>query len=244
MPTKKKSTRKRSGKRDPARGGDFATGKKRDNAPAASALASEGAGRDGAGYGRGGGSARQRALAAFFASVEELQAVRSMSLDLYRDELDARLRLEGVHEYLSFVLAEELFATDIYKIREIIKLPMITEVPRTDPVILGVLSLRGTIAPVVDLCRRLGLGRVTPTRKTRVLIIDLGQDLVGMVVDEVRNVIRLRESAIEPRPAVFERSEAEYITGVGRSEGEMYTLLDMNVVADIERFIGGNRPEQ
>ncbi|HDY82448.1 MAG TPA: hypothetical protein ENH48_05775 [Halieaceae bacterium] len=244
MPAKKKPASARSRKRTSDRAAKSAARRTREEKVRESDLAGENAGRDTGAVVRKAEKARQQALDAFFASGEELEAVRSMSLDLYRDELDARLRLEGVREYLSFVLADELFATDIYNIREIIKLPMITEVPRTDPVILGVLSLRGTIAPVVDLRRRLGLGEVTPTRKTRVLIIDLGQDLVGMMVDEVRNVIRLREDAIEPRPAVFDRSEAEYITGVGRAEGEMYTLLDMSVVADIERFIVGSRSER
>ena len=76
-----------------------------------------------------------RALEEFFVSPDEMDAAGAMSLDLYRDEMDTRLRAEGVQEYLSFVLADESYAVNIFHIKEIIKLPMITEVPRTEPVI-------------------------------------------------------------------------------------------------------------
>jgi purine-binding chemotaxis protein CheW len=178
-----------------------------------------------------------RALDEFFASASELETVGSMSLDLYRDQLDSRLRAEGVQEYLSFVLANETFAVNIFGIKEIIKLPLITEVPRTEPVILGILSLRGTIAPVVDLRRRLNLETTPQTRKSRVLIVQSVDGLAGLLVDEVRHVIRLKDENIEPPPGVFDRAEAEHIVGVGRHEGEMYTLLELESVVQIDRFI-------
>lgn len=179
----------------------------------------------------------QKALNLFFASREELTAIGSMSLDLYRDQLDSRLRAEGIQEYLSFVLADENYAVNIFHIKEIIKPPMITEVPRTEPVILGILSLRGTIAPVVDLRRRLRLEAKPQDRKSRVLIVEIMDGLVGLLVDEVRHVIRLKDEDIEPPPAVFDRAEAEHIVGVGRQEEEIYTLLELESVAQIDRFI-------
>ena len=179
----------------------------------------------------------EEALREFFASEEELEAVGAMSLDLYRDQLDFRLRAAGVQEYLSFVLADETYAVNIRHIKEIIKPPLITEVPRTEPVILGILSLRGTIAPVVDLRRRLGLEAAPQTRKTRILIVDIMDGLAGLLVDEVRHVIRLKDLEIEPPPGVFDRAEAEHIVGVGRQEGEMYTLLELESVVQIDKFI-------
>jgi purine-binding chemotaxis protein CheW len=182
-------------------------------------------------------SHHEEALREFFASAEELEAVGAMSLDLYRDQLDFRLRAAGVQEYLSFVLADETYAVNIRHIKEIIKPPLITEVPRTEPVILGILSLRGTIAPVVDLRRRLGLETAPQTRKTRILIVDILDGLAGLLVDEVQHVIRLKDKEIEPPPGVFDRAEAEHIVGVGRQEGEMYTLLELESVVQIDRFI-------
>jgi purine-binding chemotaxis protein CheW len=178
-----------------------------------------------------------RALEEFFVSPDEMDAAGAMSLDLYRDEMDTRLRAEGVQEYLSFVLADESYAVNIFHIKEIIKPPMITEVPRTEKVILGVLNLRGMIAAVVDLRRRLGLEASEQTRKSRILIIQLRDELVGLLVDEVRHVIRLKDEDIEPPPGVFDRVEAEHIVGVGRQEGEMYTLLDLDSVIQIDRYL-------
>jgi purine-binding chemotaxis protein CheW len=179
----------------------------------------------------------EEALVEFFASAKELDATGAMSLDLYRDQLDTRLRAEGVQEYLSFVLASEVYAVNIFHIKEIIKPPMITKVPRTEGVILGILSLRGNIATVVDLRRRLGLPAEPQTRKSRVLIVQLDDDLVGLLVDGVKHVIRLKSEDIEPPPGVFDRSEAEHIVGVGRVEGEMYTLLDLESVVQIDKFL-------
>jgi purine-binding chemotaxis protein CheW len=179
----------------------------------------------------------EEALVEFFASEKELDATGAMSLDLYRDQLDTRLRAEGVQEYLSFVLASEIYAVNIFHIKEIIKPPMITKVPRTEGVILGILSLRGNIATVVDLRRRLGLRAEPQTRKSRVLIVQLDDDLVGLLVDAVKHVIRLKSEDIEPPPGVFDRSEAEHIVGVGRVEGEMYTLLDLESVVQIDKFL-------
>jgi purine-binding chemotaxis protein CheW len=178
-----------------------------------------------------------RALEEFFVSPDEMDAAGAMSLDLYRDEMDTRLRAEGVQEYLSFVLADESYAVNIFHIKEIIKPPMITEVPRTERVILGVLNLRGMIAAVVDLRRRLGLEAAEQTRKSRILIVQLRDELVGLLVDEVRHVIRLKDEDIEPPPGVFDRVEAEHIVGVGRQEGEMYTLLDLDSVIQIDRYL-------
>jgi purine-binding chemotaxis protein CheW len=178
-----------------------------------------------------------RALQEFFVSPDEMDAAGAMSLDLYRDEMDTRLRAEGVQEYLSFVLADESYAVNIFHIKEIIKPPMITEVPRTEQVILGVLNLRGMIAAVVDLRRRLGLEAAELTRKSRILIVQLRDELVGLLVDEVRHVIRLKDENIEPPPGVFDRVEAEHIVGVGRQEGEMYTLLDLDSVIQIDRYL-------
>ena len=178
-----------------------------------------------------------RALEEFFVSKDEMDAVGAMSLDLYRDEMDTRLRAEGVHEYLSFVLADESYAVNIFHIKEIIKPPMITQVPRTESVILGVLNLRGMIAAVLDLRRRLGLDAAEHSRKSRILIVQLRDELVGLLVDEVRHVIRLKDEDVEPPPGVFDRMEAEHIVGVGRQEGEMYTLLDLDSVIQIDKYL-------
>jgi chemotaxis signal transduction protein len=180
----------------------------------------------------------ERALQSFFVTEDEMRSTTdSMSLDLYREQLDGRMHSEGVQEYLSFYLGKETYAVNIFNIKEIIKVPMITEIPRTEPVIMGVLSLRGTIASVVDLRLRLGLEDIPATRKSRILIVQMQEELVGLLVDEVRHVIRLRDDEIEPPPGVFDRAEAEHIVGVGRYDGDMYILLDLESVVELDKYI-------
>ena len=172
----------------------------------------------------------------FFAAPEEV-VHGGVSLEARDGGNEASRGALDAHEYLTFRLAEENFGLSILHIKEIIKPPLITPVPRTQEVILGILSLRGTVVPVVDLRRRLGLDAGPQTRKTRILIVQMESDLIGLLVDEVRHVIRLRESDIEPPPAVFGRVEVEHLRGVGRQEGEMYTLLDVASVVQIERYL-------
>jgi purine-binding chemotaxis protein CheW len=168
----------------------------------------------------------RQALEDFFVPARELDVDAGFSIDVY--SVGAEREQGGLlKEYLSFCLGEELNAVSISNIKEIIKPTYITAVPRTPDIILGVSSLRGTILPVLDLRRLLGLDAGDQTRKTRILIVDLKDELLGLFVDEVRHVIRLRDDEIEPPPAMFGRVDIEHLLGVGRYEGAMYTLLDL-----------------
>jgi chemotaxis signal transduction protein len=173
----------------------------------------------------------------FFASPEELELDDGLRLMAPGGEGEAARRQQPLQEYLSFRLANESYAISILYIKEIIKLPLITAVPRTESVILGILSLRGMVVPLIDLRLRLGLTAAPTTRKSRVLIVQHADDLIGLLVDEVQNVIRLSEDQIEGAPSVFGRMEGDNILGVGRSEGEMYTLLNLASVTQVERYL-------
>ncbi|MBW2699239.1 MAG: purine-binding chemotaxis protein CheW [Deltaproteobacteria bacterium] len=140
-------------------------------------------------------------------------------------------------EYLSFRLADEIFAVSIDFIREIMKPPVSTPMPRTEPVILGVFSLRGDILPLVDFRILLRVDESPVTRKSRVLVVKLSDESVGLLVDEVMNVLRFAEDDIEPPPAVFGRMEAEHLVGVGRFEGVMITLIDLEEVVRLDPFV-------
>jgi purine-binding chemotaxis protein CheW len=179
----------------------------------------------------------EQVLNDFFASPEELGVDDGLRLMTPGQEGEAARRQQQLQEYLSFRLADESYAISILYIKEIIKLPLITAVPRTESVILGILSLRGVVVPLIDLRLRLGLEAAPTTRKSRVLIVQANDDLIGLLVDEVQNVIRLSENQIEGAPGLFGRAEGENIVGVGRSEGEMYTLLNLAAVTQVERYL-------
>jgi chemotaxis signal transduction protein len=175
----------------------------------------------------------EQVLQEFFLAPDE-QGEEPEVFDVYRGELVLQQGEDKIQEYLSFRLANENFAVSILEVKEIIKLPLITMVPRINPVILGILSLRGLVVPVIDLRKRLGLAVSPQDRKSRILIVQTVHDLVGLLIDEVRQVIRLQEKDIEPPPSVFGRQELEHMVGVGRYEGEMFTLLNLAAVVQIQ----------
>jgi purine-binding chemotaxis protein CheW len=135
-------------------------------------------------------------------------------------------------ELLAFRLGEEEYAVDILRIREIIKTRPVTEVPRAPWFVLGVISVRGQVLPVVDLRRRLRLPERALGRAARVLIVTRGDDLLGLLVDEVRQVVRMRDVDIEPTPSLIGGPEAgELIAGIGRPVPDrLLVLLHLDAV--------------
>ena len=112
----------------------------------------------------------------------------------------ARKQADGKRtEYLAFVLAGDTYAVRISAVSEILRPPPITEVPRAPSPVIGVVSVRGHLVTMLDLRRRFALPEAPIDAKTRVLIVELpGDELVGLLVDEVKSVYRLAESEIEP----------------------------------------------
>lgn len=134
-------------------------------------------------------------------------------------------------EYLAFVLAGDVYAVPIGAVREILKPPAFTEVPRAPREVLGVVSVRGLLVTVVDLRRRLRLEESAPTRKSRILLAEgAGGELIGLLVDEVLQVHRLGESEIEVASSVLGGQLAEYVLGIGRPEGALLVLLDLRPI--------------
>jgi purine-binding chemotaxis protein CheW len=133
-------------------------------------------------------------------------------------------------EVLAFVLATEDYALPLTEVREILKVPPITDVPRAPPDVLGILSLRGTVVTLVDLRRRMGLPESAFDRKTRVLVVRRGEEPMGLLVDAVTEVVRLEPAEIEERPAVPGARHAEYFAGVARPGGSLYVLLNLQTL--------------
>ncbi len=128
-------------------------------------------------------------------------------------------------EYLAFMLGTEAYAILIGNVVEILKPLPITEVPRADAEVVGVMSVRGRLVTVVDLKRRFRLTRsFTMDKKSRILLIDAGGELVGLLVDEVLQVYRLAQSEIEP-PHVLGTEQPPHVVGLGRPPGGAVLLL-------------------
>jgi len=130
-------------------------------------------------------------------------------------------------EYLAFMLGPEAYAIMIGNIVEILKPLPITEVPRADPQVVGVMSVRGRLVTVVDLKRRFHLARsFTMDKKSRILLVDAAGELIGLLVDEVLQVYRLAEAEVEP-PHVLGTEQSPHVVGIGRPPGAVLLLLDL-----------------
>jgi purine-binding chemotaxis protein CheW len=139
-------------------------------------------------------------------------------------------------EFLAFRMADEIYAVPIAYVKEILKLPPLTEVPRAPIDVMGVISVRGRIVTVRDLRKRLRLPEATPTRRSRILLAELAPEQggtgerVGLFVDEVLHVYRLSDSEIESAANVLGSELAEYVGGIGRQAGEMIILIDLKPI--------------
>lgn len=141
--------------------------------------------------------------------------------------------VEDFREFLCFRVSDELYAIDIMEIKEIIKPREITEVPRVPSFISGVLSLRGIIIPVFNMHERLGLEQKGTTGKERIIVVKKGEEFTGIVVDEVIQVVRVAEGAIEQPPAVLDGIDRDFVQGVGRFDGKMLILLNLRNILDL-----------
>jgi purine-binding chemotaxis protein CheW len=136
-----------------------------------------------------------------------------------------------VSEFLAFVLAGEIYAVPLTKIREILSPPPITEVPRAPRDVLGVCSVRGLLVTVIDLRRRLVVDETETTRRTRILLTETdANEIVGLLVDGVDQVIRLTEEEIELASTVLGGDVSEHVLGIGRPPGLEIILLDLSSV--------------
>jgi purine-binding chemotaxis protein CheW len=129
-------------------------------------------------------------------------------------------------EMLSFRLGEEEYAVPVDDVKEVLKNRELTPVPNAPDYILGVTSLRGPILPVIDLCKRLGMPSGLRDEKSRILVVTLGEEDAGILVDRVSGVVRINPDAVRSVPETIERG-AEFLRGISRKDDKLYILLDI-----------------
>jgi purine-binding chemotaxis protein CheW len=138
--------------------------------------------------------------------------------------------LSELLQLVSFKIGEEEFGIEILKVQEIIKMMFITKIPNTPEFIEGIINLRGRIIPVVDLRTKLGLTKQTHTKNTRIVVVELNNHIVGFVVDEVSEVIRITKDTTEEPPAMISGINREFVTAIGKLEDRLLILLDLEKV--------------
>jgi len=137
-------------------------------------------------------------------------------------------------QLVSFKLREEEFGVNILQVQEIIRMQEITNVPNAPDFVEGVINLRGRVIPIVDLRKRFGLEAKEHSKATRIIVVMIDQVTVGLIVDEVSEVLRIPEDTVEPPPPIVAGIESDYIKGVGKLEDRLLILLDLNKILSRE----------
>lgn len=141
---------------------------------------------------------------------------------------------EDLH-LVTFRVGGELFGAPISAVQEIVRVPTITRIPRAPEFVEGVINLRGKIITVVDMRKRMshapsGEDADERGRKRRILVVEAGGRLVGVIVDEVTEVLKLGAERVEPAPPMVSQVNNQYINGVGKLEEDLLILIDIEKV--------------
>jgi purine-binding chemotaxis protein CheW len=141
-------------------------------------------------------------------------------------------------QYLTFTLDGEAFATDISQVREVLEFKGVTKVPRTPDYMRGVINLRGSVVPVVDLRLQFGMDATEPTIDTCVVIVEVPIDgesvVLGALADSVQEVLEMKPEQLAPPPRLGTRIRTDFIRAMGRHGDQFVIILDMERVFSTE----------
>ena len=152
-------------------------------------------------------------------------------------------------QYLSFTLGGELFALDISKVREVLDYTRITKVPRMPDFILGVINLRGSVVPVVDMRLKFDMPGSDKTLNTCIVIVEVLLEeetiAIGALVDAVQEVFDIEPSQIEPPPRIGTKLKTEFIKGMGKKDEYFVIILDIDRIFSMKELsLGGSETEK
>ncbi len=143
-------------------------------------------------------------------------------------------------QYLTFKLGNEVFATDVAKVREVLDLTPITAIPRTPDFMAGVINLRGSVVPVVDFRLCFGMSKTETTRNTCIVVVEVVLDtesiVIGALADSVEEVIDLEPEQIEPAPRIGNQIRTDFIRGMGKRDAQFIMILDIDRVFSAEEL--------
>lgn len=138
------------------------------------------------------------------------------------------------NQYLTFKLDEEIFALGIEKVREVLDYTAVTKVPQTPEFMRGVINLRGSVVPVIDMRLKFGMARTTETVNTCIIIVEIDMDgdaiQLGALADSVQEVLNLDPDQIEPAPRIGTKLNTDFIKGMGKLDEQFVILLDIDRV--------------
>ena len=150
--------------------------------------------------------------------------------------------LIDANQYLTFKLGDEEFGLTIAKVREVLDFTSLTKVPQTPDYMCGVLNLRGSVVPVVDLKLKFGLQQTARTVNTCIIIVEIEIDgevtVLGILADAVHEVVEIAAEQVEPAPKIGTRLDTAFIQGMGKLEDDFVVILDIDKVFSLEEIAG------
>src|SRR5690349_12093333 len=145
-------------------------------------------------------------------------------------------------KFLTFTLGNEEYGVPVLKVREIIKVMDITQVPQVPDYVLGVINLRGKVIPVIDLRRKVGFAPMEHTERTCIIVVDVDlasmRVMMGVVVDAVHEVLNVSEMEIEETPEVDGRGTTAYLLGLAKVKDSVKIVLDLDRVLGSDGQLG------
>lgn len=144
-------------------------------------------------------------------------------------------------QYLSFTLRDETFAVDVAKVREILEFKTVTKVPRTPDFMCGVINLRGSVVPVIDMRLKFGIDATETTVNTCIIVLEVTVDdettVVGALADSVKEVLEMESEQIEPAPKIGTRLNTEFIKGMGKQNEDFIIILDIDRIFGAQELL-------
>jgi purine-binding chemotaxis protein CheW len=159
-----------------------------------------------------------------------------MSNEAFKSKSSKSSDEDEILQWVTFRLASETYGINVMQVQEVLRYTEIAPVPGAPSYVLGIINLRGNVVTVIDTCQRFGLPPIEVTDSTRIVIIEANQQVIGILVDSVAEVVYLRASEIEIAPNVGNEESAKFIQGVTHRDGELLILVDLNKLLDEEEW--------
>ncbi len=166
--------------------------------------------------------------------------MRELVASNQKPDSDRPVDSDEATQYLTFSVADECLAMSIDAVQEIIETPQVTRVPMTPDFIRGVINLRGSVVPVIDLGARLGKGPITPSKRSCVVLVEVQRSgegsVLGMLVDEVKNILEIPPEDVKPPPEFGSELRTDFIEAMGRLEDVFVIILSIDHVLSIDEL--------
>jgi purine-binding chemotaxis protein CheW len=144
--------------------------------------------------------------------------------------------IEDLERYVTFMIGEEIYGVEVLQVREIIGMTQITHVPNSMDFMKGVINLRGSVVPVVDMRIKFRMDEREYDAFTVILIVEVQERLIGLIVDSVSDVVGIPVESMQETPHFSANIETDYIKGIGNRDDQLIIILDVDLILSSEEL--------